>query len=51
VRHYTTNPVPVKTALAMMSQIEDDEVRLPLAPLSEANRLRLQEVLRTCRII
>ena len=48
---FETNPVPVKTALAMMSQIEDDEVRLPLAPMSEANRLRLQEVLRTCRII
>jgi 4-hydroxy-tetrahydrodipicolinate synthase len=37
---FETNPVPVKTALAMMNQIEDDEVRLPLAPLSEPIRLQ-----------
>ncbi len=32
-----TNPIPVKTALAMMKRIRD-EIRLPLCPMSEANR-------------
>ena len=36
-----TNPVPVKAALAMLGQIEE-EYRLPLVPLSPKNR----EVLR-----
>lgn len=39
---YETNPAPVKAALAMMKKIESDEVRLPLAPMSEANRERLR---------
>jgi 4-hydroxy-tetrahydrodipicolinate synthase len=39
---YETNPAPVKAALAMMQKIESDEVRLPLAPMSEANRERLR---------
>lgn len=38
------NPVPVKTALGMMGRI-DPEVRLPLAPLSDANREKLRRVL------
>lgn len=37
-----TNPGPVKTALAMMKQIPSDEVRLPLAPMSPANREKLE---------
>ena len=37
-----TNPAPVKAALAMMKKIESDEVRLPLAPMAPANRLRLK---------
>ncbi|MFZ2446471.1 MAG: 4-hydroxy-tetrahydrodipicolinate synthase [Syntrophobacteraceae bacterium] len=40
-----TNPVPVKAALAMMGKIESDEVRLPLAPMSDANRERLRKFL------
>ncbi len=32
-----TNPIPVKAALAMMKKIRD-EIRLPLCPMSEANR-------------
>jgi 4-hydroxy-tetrahydrodipicolinate synthase len=40
-----TNPAPVKAALAMMNKIESDEVRLPLAPMSEANRERLRREL------
>ncbi|MHC1726358.1 MAG: 4-hydroxy-tetrahydrodipicolinate synthase [Syntrophobacteraceae bacterium] len=42
---YETNPAPVKAALAMMKKIETDEVRLPLAAMSDANRERLKKVL------
>ena len=45
-----TNPVPVKTAVAMMGKIED-ELRLPLAPLAPANRERLAQVLREYELI
>lgn len=38
------NPVPVKTALGMMGKISP-EVRLPLSPLSPANRERLRQIL------
>lgn len=40
-----TNPAPVKAALAMMKKIESDEVRLPLAPMAPASRLRLKNTL------
>jgi 4-hydroxy-tetrahydrodipicolinate synthase len=40
-----TNPAPVKTALAMMNKIQSDDVRLPLAPMSQANREKLRKVL------
>jgi 4-hydroxy-tetrahydrodipicolinate synthase len=39
---YETNPAPVKAALAMMGKIASDEVRLPLVPMSQANRERLR---------
>ncbi|MBI5826726.1 MAG: 4-hydroxy-tetrahydrodipicolinate synthase [Deltaproteobacteria bacterium] len=39
-----TNPVPVKTALAFMGMIEE-ELRLPLVRMGEANRDRLAGVL------
>jgi 4-hydroxy-tetrahydrodipicolinate synthase len=39
-----TNPIPVKTALAMMGRIAE-EMRLPLCPMSEDNRGRLREIL------
>jgi 4-hydroxy-tetrahydrodipicolinate synthase len=39
-----TNPIPVKAALAMMGLIEE-QYRLPLSPMSPANRERLQGVL------
>jgi len=45
-----TNPVPVKSAVAMMGKIED-ELRLPLAPLAPANRERLAQVLREYELI
>lgn len=39
------NPIPVKTAMAMMGQCRD-EFRLPLTPMTSANRPRLEAVLR-----
>lgn len=40
-----TNPIPVKAALAMMGQI-DEEYRLPLVPMSAKNRETLQATLK-----
>ena len=40
-----TNPIPVKTALAMMGKIRE-EFRLPLCPMTEANRKKLETALR-----
>ena len=40
-----TNPIPVKAALAMRGLIQE-ELRLPLVPISTANRERLQAVLK-----
>jgi len=45
-----TNPVPVKAALAMMGQIEE-EYRLPLVPLSPKNRETLRATLRKSGIL
>ncbi len=39
-----TNPVPVKTALAMMGMIKED-VRLPLCEMSQSNREKLKRLL------
>lgn len=41
---YETNPVPVKTSLALMGKIED-ELRLPMAPMSESNLEKLKKTL------
>jgi 4-hydroxy-tetrahydrodipicolinate synthase len=46
-----TNPVPVKTALAMMLPSVSDEVRLPLAPLTDSNRRQLRETLSRCGLL
>jgi 4-hydroxy-tetrahydrodipicolinate synthase len=40
-----TNPIPVKTALALMGMI-NGELRLPLCPMSEANLNKLKGALR-----
>ena len=40
-----SNPIPVKTALALMGQMEG-EMRLPLCPMSESGKTKLIEVLR-----
>ena len=47
---YETNPVPVKTSLFLMGRIRD-ELRLPLAPLSEANLEKLKKALRDYGLI
>jgi 4-hydroxy-tetrahydrodipicolinate synthase len=41
---YETNPIPVKTALALMGKIKG-ELRLPLVPISPANEERLRKAL------
>ncbi|MCH8313746.1 MAG: dihydrodipicolinate synthase family protein [Nitrospinae bacterium] len=45
-----TNPVPAKTALALMGKI-DDELRSPLAPLISDNLEKLKLVLRQYSLI
>ena len=45
-----TNPTPVKAALAMMKIIEE-EYRLPLVPMSTANRAKLKATLKVCGIL
>lgn len=45
-----TNPIPVKAALALMGQIEE-EYRLPLVPISEENLEILRDTLKTCGIL
>jgi len=45
-----TNPAPVKAALAMMGLIEE-ELRLPLVPISAASKARLKATLRGCGVV
>lgn len=44
------NPVPVKTILGMMGKCSP-EVRLPLAPVSAANRSKLEQIARQYQLI
>lgn len=46
-----SNPIPVKTAMKMMGILESDTLRPPLAPITEANRKKLEEILRDCELI
>jgi len=46
----TTNPIPVKAALAMLGVI-DDNLRLPMTPIDEALKMRLTGVLKEYEII
>ena len=41
---YETNPIPVKTSLALMGKIQN-ELRLPLCPMASANLDRLKKAL------
>jgi 4-hydroxy-tetrahydrodipicolinate synthase len=45
-----TNPIPVKAALAMMGQIEE-EYRLPLVPMAAKNREALRATLKRCGLL
>ncbi len=45
-----TNPIPVKTALAMMGKIQE-ELRLPLCEMSPANKEKLRNVLVDLKLI
>jgi 4-hydroxy-tetrahydrodipicolinate synthase len=45
-----TNPIPIKTALAMTGQIEE-EVRLPLVAMSLKNRETLKSTLKACGLL
>ena len=45
-----SNPVPVKAALAMMGQMEE-ECRLPLAPMAAKNRETLRATLKSCGVL
>jgi 4-hydroxy-tetrahydrodipicolinate synthase len=45
-----TNPIPVKAALAMMGQIEE-EYRLPLVPMNPKNRETLRRTLKNCGLL
>lgn len=45
-----TNPIPVKTALAMMGKIQE-ELRLPLCEMSSANKDKLRKVLVDLKLI
>jgi 4-hydroxy-tetrahydrodipicolinate synthase len=40
-----TNPIPVKTALSMMGKV-DPELRLPLVPMSDGGKVKLEAALR-----
>lgn len=45
-----SNPIPVKAALAMTGMIEE-VYRLPLTPISQANRARLEQVLNEAGVL
>jgi 4-hydroxy-tetrahydrodipicolinate synthase len=45
-----TNPIPAKTALAMMKMIRE-EVRLPLSPMADENRKTLAKILSDMRLV
>ncbi|MFB3816071.1 MAG: 4-hydroxy-tetrahydrodipicolinate synthase [Candidatus Methylomirabilales bacterium] len=47
---YETNPIPVKTALAMLGKIRE-EFRLPLCSMTEANRKKLEAALKSYGVI
>jgi len=46
-----TNPIPVKTSLAMMGIFKDAQFRLPIVPLQEENKPELEAVLKTAGVL
>jgi len=47
---FETNPIPVKTSLALMGRMQD-EMRLPLCPMSQGNLDRLKKALKDYGLI
>jgi 4-hydroxy-tetrahydrodipicolinate synthase len=47
---YETNPIPVKTAAGILGLCEA-ELRLPMCPMGEANRKKLEEVLKSSPVL
>jgi 4-hydroxy-tetrahydrodipicolinate synthase len=45
-----TNPIPVKTAAGILGLCQP-EMRLPLCPMSDGNRKKLEEALRACPVL
>jgi len=43
-----SSPIPVKAAMKMLGIIPNDAVRSPLAPITDANRKKLEGILREC---
>ncbi len=46
-----SNPIPVKTACKLLGIIDSDVVRSPLAPIIDANRKKLEAILRECELL
>jgi len=46
-----SNPGPVKAAMKMMGILQSDTLRPPLAPVTDANRKKLESILRECRLL
>ena len=46
-----SNPGPAKAAMKMMGILESDTLRPPLAPMTAANRAKLEQILRECELI
>jgi 4-hydroxy-tetrahydrodipicolinate synthase len=45
-----TNPIPVKTSLAMMGKVQE-VMRLPLSKMSNDNKKKLRKVLRSYKLV
>jgi 4-hydroxy-tetrahydrodipicolinate synthase len=45
-----SNPGPVKAVMKMLGVLENDDVRPPLAPITDSTRGRLESILRECSL-
>jgi 4-hydroxy-tetrahydrodipicolinate synthase len=43
-----SNPIPVKAAMKMLGILDNDYVRSPLAPITDANRKKMESILAEC---
>jgi len=46
-----TNPIPIKTAIGLAGQIEDDYLRLPLVAMEDAGKAELKSILEALDLI